>query len=80
MSRLALKGRLAELHAERLDLAAEAGRLIHSLRDLALPLPVLPLTDMDTVGISAVASRLNQVRERFLGVTADIREIEKELG
>ena len=78
--RLVLRGALAEKKEKRFRLAAKAAGIISALRRMVLPAAVTPLADLPTAEIMALAVDLDSVRDAYMELSAEMADIERELG
>lgn len=78
--RLLLKGALHEKRMERMTLATRAQGLISAMKVIVQPASVVPLKDLKTAEILELAGELDRIRSEYLRVSADVSEIERELG
>ena len=77
--RMRLKIALAKKKEEKIDLAAKAARLNRQLEAEVMPASAVPLEELRTGDILALAGELHETVEAYKTLLADIREIEAEL-
>ncbi len=77
--RLILKGALQEKKMERMRLAARAQGLISAIKQIIQPASVIPLKELRTDEALELISDLHRLRESYLPLCEEIREIEREL-
>jgi hypothetical protein len=77
--RLILKGALQDKKMERMRMAAHAQGLITAIKQIVQPASVIPLKDLRTDEALELVSELHRLREAYLPLCAQIREIEREL-
>ena len=77
--RLILRGALQEKKMDRMRLAARAQGLIAAIKQIVQPAAVIPLKDLQTAEALELVSELHKIRELYLPLCRQIKEIEREL-
>ncbi len=79
MSRLELKGALAERRQKVLELSIRGKGLIKGIDALLSMAQIKELSEIDVPGVHSLAADLNDVYDRYTVLKREIAEIDKEL-
>ena len=77
--RLILMGALQEKKREKMRMAVRAQGLITAIKQIIQPASVIPLKELQTPEALELMTELQQIREQYLPLCAEIEQIEREL-